>query len=132
PFATSAFGIFLLLQSFKTVPQELLDAARVDGASDSTILWTIVVPLCAPMLAAFSIFSIVVHWNDFFWPLAVVRSFEHATPPLGIALFASDEGGHQVGPMMAAATLIVAPLMLAFLLARRWFIQGVTMSGIKG
>lgn len=132
PFATSAFGIFLLRQSFKTIPQDLLDAARMDGAGDLTILWTIVVPLCAPTLAAFAVFSIVAHWNDFFWPLVVIRSFEHATPPLGVSLFASDEGGHDVGPMMAAATLIVTPLMAAFLLARRWFIQGVTMSGIKG
>lgn len=132
PFATSAFGIFLLRQSFKTIPQDLLDAARMDGASDFVILTTLVVPLCAPTLAAFAVFSVVAHWNDFFWPLAVIRSFEHATPPLGVSLFASDEGGHEVGPMMAAATLIVAPLMLAFLFARRWFIQGVTMSGIKG
>lgn len=131
PFATSAFGIFLLRQGFRTIPRELLDAARIDGASDVDILWSIAVPLCAPTLAAFAVFSVIVHWNDFFWPLAVVRSFEQATPPLGVAFFASDEGGYEIGRMMAAATLIVAPPMAAFLYARRWFIEGVTMSGIK-
>jgi multiple sugar transport system permease protein len=132
PFATSAFGIFLVRQSIKTIPRDLLDAARMDGATDLDVLWSIVVPLCAPTLAAFSVLSIVTHWNDFFWPLVVIRSFDQATPPLGVSLFAADEGGTQVGAMMAAATLIVVPPMAAFLLARRWFFQGMTMSGIKG
>ena len=132
PFATSAFGIFLLRQSFKTIPQDLLDAARVDGASEFYTLWTIVVPISLPTLAAFGIFSIVVHWNDFFWPLLVVRELDNATPPLGISIFASDEGGNDVGPMMASATLIVLPLVIAFLLMRRAFIEGLTMTGIKG
>lgn len=132
PFATSAFGIFLLRQSFRTIPQDLLDAARVDGASEFRTLWAIVVPNCFPTLAAFGIFSIVVHWNDFFWPLLVVRELDNATPPLGISIFASDEGGNDVGPMMASATLIVLPLVVAFLLMRRSFIEGLTMTGIKG
>ena len=132
PFATSAFGIFLLRQSFKTIPQDLLDAARVDGASEFLTLWTIVVPIAMPTLAAFGIFSVVVHWNDFFWPLLVTRSLDTATPPLGISIFASDEGGNDVGPMMASATLIVLPLIILFLLARKSFIEGLTMTGIKG
>ena len=132
PFATSAFGIFLLRQSFMTVPQELLDAARVDGASEFYTLWTIMVPIAMPTLAAFGIFSIVVHWNDFFWPLLVIRELDKATPPLGISIFASDEGGNDVGPMMASATLIVLPLIAAFLLARKAFIEGLTMTGLKG
>ena len=132
PFTVSAFGIFLFRQSFKTIPRDLLDAARVDGASEFTILWTIVVPLALPTVAAFGIFSIVVHWNDFFWPLLVIYDMEKATPPLGISIFASDEGGNDVGPMMASATLIVLPLIVAFLIARRRFIEGITMTGIKG
>ena len=132
PFATSAFGIFLLRQSFKTIPQELLDAARIDGASEFYTLWMVIVPLTLPTLAAFGIFSIVVHWNDFFWPLLVIRGLENATPPLGISIFASDEGGNDVGPMMASATLIVVPLIVAFLFARKSFIEGMTMAGTKG
>ena len=131
PFMTSALGIFLLRQNFKAIPQELIDAARVDGASESYILWFILVPLVKPALAAFAVFSIVSHWNDFFWPLLVVNDLSLATPPLGISIFASDEGGNDVGPMMASATIIVAPLLIAFLFARRWFIQGITLSGMK-
>jgi multiple sugar transport system permease protein len=132
PFTVSAFGIFLFRQSFKTIPRDLLDAARVDGASEFNILWTIVVPLALPTMAAFGIFSIVVHWNDFFWPLLVIYDMEKATPPLGISIFASDEGGNDVGPMMASATVIVMPLVIVFLIARKWFIEGITMTGIKG
>lgn len=132
PFATSAFGIFLLHQGFRTLPQDLIDAARMDGAGEFYALWTILVPQLLPMIAAFGVFSVVVHWNDFFWPLLVVTRIENATPPLGISIFASDEGGNDVGPMMASATLIVMPLMFAFLIARRRFIEGVTLSGIKG
>lgn len=131
PFMTSALGIFLLRQSFKNIPQDLIDAARVDGASEPYILWFILVPLVKPALAAFAVFSIVYHWNDFFWPLLVVNDMSLATPPLGISIFASDEGGNDVGPMMASAAVIVSPLLIAFLLARRWFIQGIAMSGIK-
>ena len=131
PFVTSAFGIFLLRQSFKGIPQDLLDAAKIDGASETRTLWTILVPQIFPALAAFSVFSIVAHWNDFFWPLLVVSDMNLATPPLGVSIFASDEGGNDVGPMMAAATLIVLPLVIIFLAARRHFVQGITMSGIK-
>jgi multiple sugar transport system permease protein len=132
PFATSAFGIFLLRQGFRTMPQDLIDAARMDGAGEFHTLWFILVPQLMPMVAAFGVFSIVAHWNDFFWPLLVITRIENATPPLGISIFASDEGGNDVGPMMASATLIVAPLMLAFLIARRRFIEGATLSGLKG
>jgi multiple sugar transport system permease protein len=132
PFATSAIGIFLLRQGFRTLPQDLIDAAHMDGAGEFYALWFILVPQLLPMIAAFGVFSIVVHWNDFFWPLLVITRIERATPPLGISIFASDEGGNDVGPMMASATLIVMPLMIAFLIARRRFVEGITLSGIKG
>ena len=131
PFVTSALGIFLLRQHFKGIPQDIIDAARIDGAGEIYTLWFILVPQIASALAAFAIFSLVYHWNDFFWPLLVVSRMDLATPPLGISLFASDEGGNDVGPMMASAALIVLPLMIAFLIARRRFIQGMTMSGMK-
>lgn len=132
PFATSAFGIFLLRQSFRSVPQDLLDSARIDGAGEFYTLWAIIVPMSLPTLAAFGIFSIVIHWNDYFWPLLVIRDLDKATPPLGISIFASDEGGNDVGPMMASATSIVLPLIVVFLVARKAFIKGLTMTGIKG
>jgi len=131
PFVTSAFGIFLLRQSFKSLPQDLLDAAKIDGAGEAYTLWTILVPQIMPAIAAFSVFSIISHWNDFFWPLLVVSDMSMATPPLGVSIFASDEGGHDVGPMMASATMIVLPLVIVFLIARKYFVQGTTMTGIK-
>ncbi|MDR1368442.1 MAG: carbohydrate ABC transporter permease, partial [Candidatus Accumulibacter sp.] len=131
PFVTSAFGLFLLRQSFKALPQEIIDAARIDGAGEVYTLFAILVPQIYPALAAFSVFSIVSHWNDFFWPLLVVSDMDLATPPLGVSIFASDEGGNDVGPMMATATLIVLPLMLVFLAARRRFVQGMTLTGLK-
>jgi len=132
PFATSAFGLFLMRQSFRTVPQSLIDAARMDGAGEFRILWSIVVPQVYPALAAFAVFSVVAHWNDFFWPLIAVTDLDKATPPLGIAMFASEEGGNDVGPMMASATLIVMPLIAAFLLARKRFVEGISMTGLGG
>ena len=131
PFATSAFGIFLLRQSFKNIPQDLLDAAIIDGASEVYTLWTILVPQIMPAIAAFAVFSIISHWNDFFWPLLVISDMNLATPPLGVSIFSSDEGGNDVGPMMASATMIVLPLIIIFLIARKHFVQGITMSGIK-
>lgn len=131
PFTTSAFGIFLFRQSFKAFPQDLIDAARIDGAGEFYILWNLLVPLSLPTLAAFGIFSIVVHWNDLFWPLLVIYDMGKATPPLGITFFEGGDSGDNVGAMMAAATIIVAPLTLAFLVARRRFIEGITMTGIK-
>ena len=131
PFTTSAFGIFLFRQGFQAFPQDLIDAARIDGAGEFYILWNLLVPLSLPTLAAFGIFSIVGHWTDVFWPLLVIYDMGKATPPLGITFFEGGDNGDNVGAMMAAATIIVAPLNLAFLVARRRFIEGITMTGIK-
>jgi multiple sugar transport system permease protein len=131
PFFISVFAIFLFRQTFKTFPDEIIQAARVDGMGDFEILWRIVVPSALPAIAAFAIFSVVAHWNDLYWPMIVIQRLEYAPPPLGMLFFASSESGASYGTLMAGATIVTAPLVLLFLIARRRFVQGITMTGIK-
>jgi multiple sugar transport system permease protein len=131
PFTISAFGIFLMRQFFKTVPDDLIEAARMDGISEFGIVWRVMLPTAIPALTAFGIFSVVAHWNDYFWPLIVLNSEHLRTPPLGVASFRNEEAGTNYGPLMAAAIVIIAPLVVAFLLAQRRFIEGITLTGIK-
>ena len=132
PWTISVFGIFLMRQFFKTVPDDLIDAARMDGMSEFSIVWTVMLPTAIPALLAFGIFSVVAHWNDYFWPRVVITGDRDLmTPPLGLRMFRSDLDGNEYGPMMAAATVIVAPLVVAFLLAQRRFIEGITLTGMK-
>jgi multiple sugar transport system permease protein len=131
PFFLSMFAIFLLRQVFKTFPDDLIHAARLDGMTELEIVWRIVAPSARPAIAAFAVFSIVAHWNDLYWPLIVISATELAPPPLGMLLFASAESGANYGALMAGATLITAPMLIAFLVARRRFIQGITMTGLR-
>ncbi|MGF1680067.1 carbohydrate ABC transporter permease [Photobacterium minamisatsumaniensis] len=131
PFSISVFGIYLMRQFFKTVPDDLVHAARIDGYTEFAIVWRVMLPTAIPALVSFGIFSIVAHWNDYFWPLIVVSSQDYFTPPLGVVAFTNDEAGNDYGPLMAAATLIIAPLIIAYLLAQKRFIEGITMSGMK-
>lgn len=131
PWAISTFGIFLLRQFFRSIPDEMIYAARLDGLGEFEIIWRIMIPMTAPALAAFGIFSIVAHWNDLFWPLIAVRREEISTPALGILLFRDDEAGQFLGPLMAGAVIIVTPLLVAFLIAQRRFIDGLAVTTTK-
>ncbi len=132
PWTISVFGIFLMRQFFMTVPDDLIDAARMDGMSEFAIVWRVMLPTAIPALLAFAIFSVVAHWNDYYWPRIVITGDRDLmTPPLGLRMFKSDLDGDEYGPMMAAATVIVTPLVVAFLLAQRRFIEGITLSGMK-
>lgn len=132
PWTISVFGIFLMRQFFKTVPDDLIDAARMDGMSEFAIVWRVMLPTAIPALLAFAIFSIVAHWNDYYWPRVVITGDRDLmTPPLGLRMFKSDLDGNEYGPMMAATTVIVTPLVVAFLLAQRRFIEGITLTGMK-
>ena len=124
-------GIFLLRQFFKTVPDDLIDAARIDGLSEVAIVWRVMLPTALPAVTAFGIFSVVAHWNDYFWPLIVINSPELLTPPLGVAQFRNQEAGTNYGVLMAAALVVITPLVIAFLLAQRRFIEGITFTGMK-
>lgn len=131
PNIISVFGIFLFRQFFKQVPDELIFAGRLDGMSELGIIWRVVVPMAMPAILAFSAFSISGHWNDLLWPMVVVQSPELATPPLGLVFFQSAETGTNYGGLMAGAVVVVAPLVILFLLAQRWFIAGIKFSGGK-
>ena len=132
PWTISVFGIFLMRQFFMTVPDDLIDAARMDGMSELAIVWRVMLPTAVPALLAFAIFSVVAHWNDYFWPRIVVTGNRDLfTPPLGLREFKGDGDGSFFGPMMATATVIVTPLIVAFLLAQRRFIEWITLSGMK-
>ena len=132
PFVSSAFAVFLFRQFFLSIPNELLDAARLDGLSELSIVVRVLLPLTLPAATAFSIFSVVSHWNDLFWPLVVIQSPSLNTPPLGILYFRSAEAGDRYGELMAATTLVTLPLVLAFLFAQRRFIEGVSLGALKG
>ena len=132
PWTISVFGIFLMRQFFMTVPDDLIDAARIDGMSEFSIIWKVMLPTAVPALMAFAIFSVVAHWNDYFWPrIAITGDRSYFTPPLGLREFKGDGDGDAFGPMMATATVIVTPLIVAFLLAQKKFIEGITLSGMK-
>jgi multiple sugar transport system permease protein len=132
PFTCSVFAIFLFRQFFRAIPDDLINAARIDGMGEFSIVWRVVLPNALPAATAFAIFSVVAHWNDLFWPLIVIQKGDLYTPAMGILAFRSVEAGEDYGALMAAALLVTAPLVLAFLLAQRRFIEGITMTGLKG
>jgi multiple sugar transport system permease protein len=131
PGAVSAFGIFLLRQYMSTIPDELLDAARIDGASEFRILTRIVLPLSGPALAATAIFTFTYAWEDFFWPLIIISSPDHYTAPLGLALFVvKNRTAWDV--LMPGSVIAALPMIVVFLIFQRRFIQGISLSGLKG
>lgn len=133
-FAAQPFYTFLLRQFFLTIPTELEDAARIDGASAYGCFARIILPLTKPALATVAIFSFFFHWNDFLAPLIYLQDQEKFTIPLGIAAFQGDVTGAQFNfaLMMAAATIALLPCVVLFFLAQRLFIQGIVITGVKG
>ena len=131
PYMASAFGIFLLRQTFKTVPKELDDAARVEGCSPMQVLWKVYVPLARPTYIAYGLVSISYHWNNFLWPLVITNSVTTRPLTVGLAIFGAPESGVDWSIISAATLLAVAPLLLAFLLFQRQFVQSFMYAGIK-
>ncbi len=131
PYVASAFGIFLLRQTFKTVPKELDDAARVEGASALQILLRVYVPLARPIYVAYGLVSISYHWNNFLWPLIVTNSVEARPLTVGLQIFASTDQGIDWSIICAATLMTSAPLLLAFLLFQRQFVQSFMRAGIR-
>ncbi len=131
PSLSSVWGIFLLRQFFQTIPRELEDAARIDGASDWKIFRSIILPLSKPALATLAIFSFMGTWKDFLWPLLVTNRSDMRTLEVGIASFSGlyqTDWPHQ----MAAAVVVMLPIVIVFIIAQRHFVRGITMTGIKG
>jgi sn-glycerol 3-phosphate transport system permease protein len=131
PYMASAFGIFLLRQAFKSTPKELEEAARLEGCGMFGILWRVYVPLARPTYIAYGLVSISHHWNNFLWPLVVTNSVETRPLTVGLGIFGAPESGVDWSIISAATLLSVAPLILAFLLFQRQFIQSFMHSGIK-
>lgn len=132
PWTLSVFSIFLIRQFFKSVPDDLMYAARIDGMSELTIAFKIMLPTAIPAIIACAIVSVTTHWNDYFWPLIAISNDELFTPPLGVTFFKDDSAGTDYGPLMAAATVIVAPLVIAFLISQEKFIKGLSLqAGMK-
>lgn len=124
PYGASAFGIFLLRQSFMQVPDEVLEAARLDNASEWRIMWQVMVPMAKPVLVTFGLFSFIYHWNDYFWPLIMTNSDEVRTLPVGIAMLTKVvEGGKLWNVIMAGNMILVLPILVIFFFAQRHIIN---------
>ncbi len=132
PFLVSAFGTFLIRQSFLGVPQELVDAARIDGADHGRIIWNLMVPASKPAFVSFALLTFTWRWNDYFWPLIMTNSTDMRTLPVGLVFMRSSEGSINWNVVMAATVFVIAPIMLLFVFLQKYFVQGVTQSGIKG
>lgn len=131
PPAFSAFSTFLLRQHFKTLPMDLDEAARIDGATSLRIWWSVILPMSKTAIAAISILIFLNSWNDFLWPLVVTNSDEMQTVPVGLNSF---QGQYSVkwNLLMAAAVVAMMPVIIVYALAQKWFIRGITMTGLGG
>ena len=131
PYMASAFGIFLLRQTFKTIPRELDEAARVEGANALQVLWKVYVPLARPVYVAFGLVSVSYHWNNFLWPLIVTNSVTSRPVTVGLQVFSSGDQGIDWSVITAATLMTSAPLLLGFLLFQRQFVQSFMRAGIR-
>lgn len=131
PYMASAFGIFLLRQTFKSVPKELEEAAAVEGAGTLQVLWHVYVPLAKPTYAAYALVSISHHWNNFLWPLIVTNSVNSRPLTVGLQVFSATEQGVDWTIITAATLMTSGPLLVAFLLFQRQFVQSFMRAGIK-
>lgn len=131
PYMASAFGIFLMRQAFKGVPIELHEAARVEGCGWFGILWRVYVPLARPTYLAYALVSVSTHWNNFLWPLIVTNSPDTRPLTVGLSIFGAPENGVDISVISAATMMSIAPLLLAFVIFQRQFVQAFLRAGIK-
>ena len=131
PYAVSALGTFLIRDAFMQVSDDIVDAARVDGAGTFTIVFRILAPVAMPTLVAFSLFSVVYHWNDFFWPLVMTTNEAVRTRPIGVAMLREEGSGPRWHIIMAGSMFVVAPVLLVFLVAQRQIIRAFTFTSLK-
>ena len=133
PYIVYPFGVFLMRQFMQSIPDELLEAATIDGASEWQLFWRIIVPLSRPAIGAIAIFAFMAGWNDYLWQLVLTTDEQWMTLPVGVAkLTASGVGSIDVGVGMAGATFAFIPMLLIFLLFQRYFIKGITVGALKG
>jgi len=131
PFMVNAFSVFLLRQYFLGLPLDYDEAARMDGASSLRIWWQVLMPLAGPVLATLAIFNFQAAWNDFLWPLVIIRSQEMRTIPIGLSTFQGqfDTEWHL---LMAGSVIALLPVLIIYIVGQNWFVRGVTLSGLGG
>jgi sn-glycerol 3-phosphate transport system permease protein len=132
PGASVAYGAFLLRQYYRTLPMDIMDAAKVDGASHLRTMTSIVVPLAKPAIVSFGLISVVTKWNDFLWPLLVTNTREMRVLPIGIYWLKVEEGTIQWGVVMAGTLFVVLPVLLVFLYAQQYIVEGIAAGAVKG
>lgn len=132
PFLATGFGIFLMRQFFQTIPTDLIEAARIDGCSEFRTFMQIVLPISKPPLATLGIFTFMYSWNNFIWPLIVVKSNEMRTVPLAIAALSQGLFVMSWPILMAGASFAITPVLVVFLLFQRFFVRGIALTGLKG
>ncbi|WP_101068034.1 carbohydrate ABC transporter permease [Roseovarius salinarum] len=131
PYMASAFGIFLMRQAFKSVPKELDEMARVEGCSLLGVLWRVYVPAARPTYLAYALVSVATHWNNFLWPLVVTNSETTRPVTVGLSIFGAPENGVDISVISAATVMVILPLLAAFLVFQRQFVQAFLRAGIK-
>jgi multiple sugar transport system permease protein len=131
PFLASAFAVFFLRQFFSTIPRDLDDAARIEGCGRLRFIWYIGIPLVKPAIATITLFTFLAHWDEYLWPLLVTNTTLARTLPIGLRFFV-EEAGWQYHYMMAGSLMAVVPVIILFFIAQRQFIQGITLTGMKG
>jgi len=131
PYAVSALGTFLIRDAFMQISDDIVDAARVDGAGVLTLIFRIMAPIAKPTIVAFSLFSVVYHWNDFFWPLVMTTTDAVRTLPIGVAMLREEGTGARWHIIMAGSMFVVAPVLLAFVVAQRHIIRAFTFTSLK-
>ena len=132
PFIANAFGIFMLRQAFMTIPDELEEASKLDGCGRLRFLWQICLPLIKPTLAAQALFAFMGNWNAYLWPLIITNRQEMRTLQIGLRYFVSQEGGTQWGVYMAAAMIVILPVVLIYFTVQKSFVEGIATTGLKG
>jgi sn-glycerol 3-phosphate transport system permease protein len=132
PGAAIAFGTFLLRQAFRALPYEVLEAARVDGAGHLRTLWSVVIPMAQPAIVTMGLLSVVAKWNDFLWPLIVTNTSEMRTLPIGIYWLRASEGVINWGVVMAGSLFLIVPVLIGFLWAQRFIVDGIAAGAVKG
>ncbi|SFL22997.1 carbohydrate ABC transporter membrane protein 2, CUT1 family (TC 3.A.1.1.-) [Paenibacillus sp. 1_12] len=131
PFMSNAFGIFLLRQYFMQIPEEIIESAKLDNASEFKIIWKIMIPMSMPALATIALFSFVSHWNDYFWPLVMTDSNPVRPLTLGIAMLRETEGISNWHTIMAGNVVLVVPILLVYLICSKQIVKAFVYSGIK-
>lgn len=131
PFLAAPFGVFLMRQFIMALPDELIQAARVDGAGELRIFFTVILPLCGPALATLGILTFLTSWNNFLWPLVIAQTEDKYTLPVALALYSVGQNATQYGLLLAGAVVVVIPVIVVFLALQRHIMQGIAMTGIK-